>query len=217
MSVAHPPRTIPAPDGSFTVADAYNCGILFVRDHAVVRQLGHSGDCRHDPPNAFGPVNGDTPMPGGGVLVSEIPGSWIDAVSASGRLLFDFQAPIAYPSDPQPLPGGRILLADYSSPGHVLIVDHHGKVLWRYGPTGGHGRLDHPSLAMALPGGDIAVNDDFRDRIVVIDPRTRRIVWRYGHTDVHGTAPGFLHIPDGMDFIPAAPDGSPDYAVVVHP
>ena len=70
---------------------------------------------------------------------------------------------------------------------------------------------------MALPNGDIAVNDDFRDRIVVIDPRTRRIVWQYGHTDVHGTAPGLLHIPDGMDFIPAAADGSPDYAAVVHP
>ena len=77
--------------------------------------------------------------------------------------------------------------------------------------------LDHPSLAMALPNGDIAVNDDFRDRVVVIDPRTRRIVWQYGHTDVRGTAPGLLHIPDGMDFIPAAADGSPDYAAVVHP
>jgi hypothetical protein len=205
------------PDGSFTVADAYNCRILFVRAHAIVRQFGHSGDCRHDPPNAFGPVNGDTPMPGGGVLVSEIPGSWIDGIGASGQLQFAFQAPIAYPSDPQPLPGGRILLADYSSPGHLLIVDHHGKVLWRYGPDAGYGRLDHPSLAMALPNGDIAVNDDFRDRVVVIDPRTRRIVWQYGHTDVHGTGPGFLHIPDGMDFIPAAADGSPDYAAVVHP
>ena len=103
------------PDGSFTVADAYNCRILFVRAHAIVRQLGHSGDCHHDPPNAFGPVNGDTPTPGGGVLVSEIPGSWIDGISASGQLQFAFQAPIAYPSDPQPLPGGRILLADYSA------------------------------------------------------------------------------------------------------
>ena len=205
------------PDGSFTVADAYNCRILFVRAGAIVRQYGKSGDCRHDPPNAFGPVNGDTPEPGGGVLVSEIPGSWIDGISASGQLQFAFQAPIAYPSDPQPLPGGRILLADYSSPGHVLIVDHHGTVLWRYGPAHGPGRMDHPSLAMALPNGDIAVNDDFRDRVIVIDPRSRRIVWQYGHTDVHGTAPGFLHIPDGMDFIPAAPDGSPDYAAVVHP
>jgi hypothetical protein len=204
-------------NGSFTVADAYNCRILFVRGGAIVHQYGQSGDCHHDPPTAFGPVNGDTPMPGGGVLVSEIPGSWIDGIGPSGRLEFAFQAPVAYPSDPQPLPGGRILLADYSNPGHVLILNHSGKVLWSYGPTGGYGRLDHPSLAMALPNGDIVVNDDYRDRVIVIDPRLRRIVWQYGHTDVPGTAPGYLNTPDGMDFIPAAADGTPDYAAVVHP
>ncbi len=205
------------PDGSFTVADAYNCRILFVHNGAIARQLGASGDCHHDPPAAFGPVNGDTPEPGGGVLVSEIPGSWIDDISATGTLRSAFQAPVAYPSDPQPLPGGRILLADYSSPGHVEILDHAGNVLWRYGPAGGSGRMDHPSLAMALPNGDIAVNDDYRDRVIVIDPRLGRIVWQYGHTDVAGTAPGYLNTPDGMDFIPAASDGSPDYAAVVHP
>jgi hypothetical protein len=205
------------PDGSFTVADAYNCRILFVRGGAIVRQLGKAGACHHNPPAAFGPVNGDTPEPGGGVMVSEIPGSWIDGISPTGTVQFAFQAPIAYPSDPQPLPGGRILLADYSSPGHVLIMNRAGKVLWRYGPTHGPGRMDHPSLAMALPNGDIAVNDDFRDRVIVVNPRTRRIVWQYGHTDVGGTAPGYLHIPDGMDFIPAGGGGGPDYAAVVHP
>ena len=205
------------PDGSFTVADAYNCRILFVRAGVIVRQLGRAGVCRHDPPAAFGPVNGDTPVPGGGVLVSEIPGSWIDGISAAGTLQFAFRAPVAYPSDPQPLPGGRILVADYSNPGHVLITNRAGEVLWRYGPTGGYGRMDHPSLAMALPNGNIAVNDDYRHRVIVIDPRTKRIVWQYGHTDVPGTAPGFLNTPDGMDFIPAAAGGAPDYAAVVHP
>ena len=56
-------------------------------------------------------------MPNGGVLVSEINGSWIDAFSRTGKLLYDFQAPVAYPSDPQPLSGGRILLADYATSG----------------------------------------------------------------------------------------------------
>jgi hypothetical protein len=80
---------------------------------------------------------------------------------------------------------------------------------------------------MALPNGNIAVNDDFRDRVVVIDPRISRIVWQYGHTDSGGTAPGYLHIPDGMDFIPATPGalsflaappyGTPDWGAVVHP
>ncbi len=215
------------PNGSFTVADAYNCRILFIRAQTIVRSIGHSGDCRHQPPTALGAVNGDTPLPDGGVLISEINGSWIDDIGPNNQVRFAVQAPVGYPSDPQPLPGGRILLADYSNPGHILIMDRTGKVLWRYGPSDGPGRLDHPSLAMALPNGDIAVNDDFRNRVVVIDPRLGRIVWQYGHTDVGGTAPGYLHIPDGMDFIPAVPDmfsylasppyGAPDWASVVHP
>jgi hypothetical protein len=215
------------PGGLWTVADAYNCRILFVRNHQIVKAYGHSGDCRHDPPNALGAVNGDTPLPDGGVLVSEIPGNWIDDIGPNGQLRFAFQAPVSYPSDPQPLPGGRILLADYTSPGHVLITDQAGKVLWRYGPASGPGMLNHPSLAMPLPNGDIVVNDDYRDRCVVIDPRTNRIVWQYGHTDTPGTGPGYLHIPDGMDFIPAIPDmfayaasppyGLPDWGAVVHP
>jgi hypothetical protein len=205
------------PDGSFTVADAYNCRILFILEGRIVRQYGHSGVCMHAPPRYLGAVNGDTPVPGGGVLISEITDSWIDEIGADGRLVFAVQAPVSYPSDPQPLPGGRILLADYASPGSILIIDQRGRVRWRYRRLQGSGRLDHPSLAMALPNGNIAVNDDYRDRVVVIDPRTNAIVWQYGHTDNPGTAPGFLNIPDGMDFIPAGPRGGPDYAAVVHP
>jgi hypothetical protein len=205
------------PNGSFTVADAYNCRILFIRGGRIVRQLGRAGDCRHHPPAAFGPVNGDTPEPDGGVLISEIPGNWIDEIGPDGRLRLAVRAPVSYPSDPQPLPGGRILVADYASPGHVLIIDRRGRVLWRYGPAQGYGRLDHPSLAMALPNGDIAVNDDFRHRVIVIDPRMKRIIWQYGHTDNSGTAAGYLNTPDGMDFVPAGPAGTPDYAAVIHP
>jgi outer membrane protein assembly factor BamB len=205
------------PSGTFTVADAYSCRILFVRHHRIVRQYGTSGVCRHEPPRYLNAVNGDTPLPGGGVLVSEINGSWVDEISATGKLVFAIKVPVSYPSDPQPLPGGRILLADYANPGHVLIVDRRGRVIWHYGPSAGRGRLDHPSLAMALPNGDIVLNDDYRHRVVEIDPRTKQIVWQYGHTDKPGTAPGYLNIPDGMDFVPAGPHGGPDYAAVVHP
>jgi hypothetical protein len=203
--------------GTFTVADAYGCRIVFVRHHRIVRQYGTSGVCRHEPPRYLDAVNGDTPMPGGGVLVSEINGSWVDEISAHGRLVLTVKVPVSYPSDPQPLPGGRILLADYANPGHVLIVNRRGRVIWRYGPSYGRGRLDHPSLAMALPNGDVVLNDDYRDRVLEIDPRTNAIVWQYGHTDQPGTGPGYLNIPDGMDFIPAGPRGGPDYAAVVHP
>ncbi len=156
-------------------------------------------------------------MRGGGVLVSEINGSWIDDFSKTGKLLWDFQAPVAYPSDPQPLSGGRILLADYSKPGAVLIVNRRGHVLWRYGPTTGPAELDHPSLAIMLPNGNIAVNDDYGDRVVVVDPKKHRIVWQYGHDYWPGTTPGYLNIPDGMDYVPLGPHEKPLWQRVHHP
>jgi len=134
---------------------------------------------------------------------SEINGSWIDAFAQSGRRLWDFQAPVSYPSDPQWLRGGHILLTDYARPGHVVILDTRGHVLWRYGPASGPGMLDHPSLAIRLRPGLIGVTDDYRDRLVLIDLRRRRIVWQYGHKDVMGRATGYLDTPDGMDLLPA--------------
>lgn len=205
------------PDGTMTVADAYNCRILFVRHKRIVRQIGRTGACYHNPPATLGSVNGDTPTPNGGVLVSEINGSWIDAFSKTGKLLWDFQAPVAYPSDPQPLPGGRILLADYSKPGAVLIVDHRGRVLWRYGPASGPGELDQPSLAIMLPNGNIAVNDDYGDRIVIIDPKKHKIVWQYGYQYRPGSRKGYLNIPDGMDYIPLGANEKPLWSLVHHP
>lgn len=81
------------PGGLVSVADAYNCRVLFInRAHQVVRELGETGVCAHYPPRTLGSVNGATPLPGGGTLVSEISGSWIDAFSRGGRLLWDFQA-----------------------------------------------------------------------------------------------------------------------------
>jgi len=205
------------PDGTMTVADAYNCRILFIKQHRITLQIGRTGGCVHDPPRTLGAVNGDTPLPDGGVLVSEINGSWIDNFSRTGRLRSSFQAPVSYPSDPQPLSGGRILLADYASPGAVVILDRHGKTLWRYGPTSGWGALDHPSLAIMLPNGDIAVNDDYNDRVVIVDPRQRRIVWQYGHLARPGRGGGFLNTPDGMDYIPLGPHEKPLWQLVHHP
>jgi hypothetical protein len=205
------------PDGTLTVADAYNCRILFIRHRRIVRTIGRNGVCTHDPPRTLGSVNGDTPLPDGGVLVSEINGSWIDDFSRSGRLRWSFQAPVAYPSDPQPLPRGRVLLADYAKPGAVVILDRRGRVLWRYGPSSGWGALDHPSLAIMLPNGDIAVNDDFNDRVVIVDPRKRRIVWQYGRLDRPGRGRGFLRTPDGMDYVPLGAHEKPLWQLVHHP
>jgi outer membrane protein assembly factor BamB len=205
------------PDGTMTVADAYNCRILFIRHRRIVRQIGRTAACVHDPPRTLGSVNGDTPLPGGGVLVSEINGSWIDAFTSTGKLRWSFQAPVSYPSDPQPLSGGRILLTDYRKPGAAVILDRHGKVLWRYGPASGWGQLDHPSLAIMLPNGDVAINDDYNHRVVVIDPKKRRIVWQYGHRSSAGRTHGFLNTPDGMDYVPLGPHEKPLWQLVHHP
>ncbi len=190
-------------DGTRTVADISNCRILFIdpKGH-VVRQYGTTNVCRHDPPHYLALPNGDTPMPGGGMLVTEITGSWIDAISRRGKLEWSVHAPVAYPSDAQWLGDGKILVADYSAVGHVLIMTKAGKVLWEYGPSSGPGALSFPSLALRLPNGLIAVNDDYRSRVVLIDPATDRIVWQYGRTDVPGVASGLLSRPDGMDFVP---------------
>ena len=68
-----------------------------------------------------------------------------------------------------------------------------------------------------LPNGDIAVNDDYHHRVVVIDPKTNRIVWQYGHNDRPGTRPGYLDIPDGMDYIPLGVNEKPLWQLVHHP
>jgi hypothetical protein len=191
------------PDGTVSVADVRNCRVLFIApNHHVVRQIGRTGVCGHDPPRTLASPNGDTPLPRGGTLVTEIKGSWIDAISASGALEWSVRAPVAYPSDAQWLGNGKILLADYSQPGHVLIMTTSGRVLWRYGPASGDGALNHPSLALMLPNGLIAVNDDYRNRVILISTKENRIVWQFGHTDSAGRGPGFLNTPDGMDFLP---------------
>jgi outer membrane protein assembly factor BamB len=190
-------------NGIRTVADIRNCRILFISpSKRVVRQYGTTGVCAHNPPTYLASPNGDTPLPDGSTLVTEITGSWIDDIGPDGKLRWSVQAPVRYPSDAQYLGHGRILLADYSPVGHVLIMSRSGKVLWEYGPSSGDGALAFPSLALMLPNGLIAVNDDARDRVVLIDPKTNRIVWQYGHTDVPSGRLGYLHKPDGMDFLP---------------
>jgi hypothetical protein len=204
------------PDGLVTVADAYNCRVLEIRGQRVVRSIGN-GACVHNPPTSLGAVNGDTPTPGGHLLVSEINGSYIDELTLAGRLVRVYRPPVSYPSDPQLTRDGNIIVADYARPGGVVILSRRtGRVLWTYRPASGPGLLDHPSLAAMLPNGNVIVGDDFNDRIVIIDPHTNRIVWQYGHTAVGGTSPGYLHIPDGFEFVPVTAAGRANPAAIRH-
>ena len=193
-------------DGTISVADAQNCRVLLI-SHAkkVLREFGSPSACAHEPPKLLGSPNGDTPLPDGNLLVSEVNGSYIDEITRGGKLVWSVQLPIEYPSDPQQLGPDRYLVADYTTPGGIYKFNRAGKILWSYHPSSGPGMLDHPSLAERLPGGLIAVNDDYRHRLAIIDPKTRKVVWQYGHTDEPGRTHDYLNTPDGFDLL--APDG----------
>ncbi len=203
------------PGGVVIVADAYNCRVLEIKGHRILRSIGHAGTCVHNPPYSLGAINGDTPLRNGHILVSEINGSYIDEFTLTGHLVRVYRAPVSYPSDPQLTVNGNIILADYASPGGVVILNRHtGKAMWTYRPASGPGRLDHPSLAAMLPNGMVIVSDDYNHRIVIINPRTNRIVWQYGHLGAAGRGPGYLNTPDGFDFLPVNASGQPDPAKV---
>jgi len=190
------------PNGDITVADIRNCRIVELSHRrTVVRILG--GSCAHNPPHGFASPNGDTPLPDGGLLVTEI-GGWIDRLDRRGHLVWSVRSPVSYPSDAQLLPNGEILVASFTSPGKIVELTRTGQVTWSFGAPSGPDLLDQPSLAVRLPNGMIAANDDYNDRVILIDPRTMRIVWQYGHTGIASAAVGYLSKPDGIDFLPAA-------------
>jgi putative pyrroloquinoline-quinone binding quinoprotein/Kelch motif protein len=194
-------------NGQITVADASNCRVLVInQNRTVAHQIGTTGVCTHGPPASMGSPNGDTPLPDGNLLISEINGSWVSEYTEAGKLVWTTQLPISYPSDPQQLGPDRYLIADYARPGQILEFDRAGRILYRYHPQSGPGMLNHPSLAELLPSGVFMVNDDYQDRMVAIDPATRALVWQYGITGRPGTAPGRLHTPDGFDLL--LPNGS---------
>jgi outer membrane protein assembly factor BamB len=198
-----PDDAYPLANGNIVVADIRNCRIVEISvAKRIVHQWGRTGVCRHDPPRTFDQPNGDTPLPDGGLLVTEIRGSRVVRLDAKDRVVFDVHVPASYPSDAQLDGSGAIVVVDYSNPGAILRVSPTGHLLWRYRPSTVKGRLDHPSLAVPLADGTIALNDDFRHRVIVIDLASGRIVWQYGHTDRPGRRPGYLATPDGVTVVP---------------
>ena len=192
------------PNGLMQVADIVNCRVLWVnRAKRIVRSIGHAGDCAHDPPRSLSSPNGDTPLPDGGVLVTEI-GGWIDRIGASGRVLYTVRTPTSYPSDAQLLQNGNILVAGFNTPGRVDEITPRGKIVWTWQPTG-KWTLNRPSLAVRWPNGMIALTDDWNHRVLVVNPRTKKVVWSYGHLGRPSRAPGYLNKPDGLDLLPAVP------------
>lgn len=193
------------PDGTVIAPDIKNCRIVDLSPSSPgpVWTLGTLGSCQHNPPSHFGSPNGVFPLPNGHFLVTEINGDWVEEMDRTGHVFWSTHPPaIAYPSDSSQYKPGQYVTVDYSSPGQVLVFDQSGKALWRWNPSSGDGRLNHPSLAEGLPNGDILLNDDFNHRVIVLDPVRNTIVWQYGHTGQAGSGPGYLDNPDGLDPVP---------------
>ena len=201
-----PDDAYPLANGDVVVADIENCRILEIApDKSIVRQWGRTGVCSNSIRGAFARPNGDTPLPDGGVLITEIGGSRVVRLAADGHVVFNIHVPVAYPSDAQLDAQGNVVVADFSRIGQVVAVNPTTtKLVWRWRYTSGPRRLDHPSLATPLADGTVSVNDDFRHRLLVIDPRTQRIVWQFGRTDVAGSGAHLLSDPDGHQPLPAA-------------
>jgi DNA-binding beta-propeller fold protein YncE len=197
-------------DGRIVVADIKNCRILVFDPppaRTIQRQFGVTRDCRASSasPGHFLYPNGDTPLPNGNLLITEIgTRSAAELELATGRILYRVPLLVLYPSDTQLTRAGHYLVVDYSRLGKVVVVTRDGKVVWSYGPATGPGRLDHPSLALELPNGNFLLNDDFNHRVIVLGRSSKKILWQYGVTGVPGRAPGYLRVPDGVDVKPAA-------------
>jgi outer membrane protein assembly factor BamB len=191
-------------NGDIVVADINNCRVIEIGlDKRIVRQWGRTGVCMTNAPATYGAPNGDTPLPDGGLLVTQIHGARVERLSSTGQVLWDIHVPITYPSDAQLDANGNVVVAGFTDPGAVICVTTTGKLVWRYAPTSGPGRLNHPSLATPLGNGLVSINDDDRNRLVVIDTKTLKIVWQYGVTDRAGGALGYLSDPDGHEPVPA--------------
>ena len=108
------------------VADIRNCRVLIVdRAHRIVHSYGSPARCYHHPPDSFSSPNGATPLPDGGVLITEI-GGWIDRLDRNGNLVYTVRTPTTYPSDAQLLPDGDLLVAGFNTPGRVDILSRTG-------------------------------------------------------------------------------------------
>ena len=202
-------------NGQITVADDRNCRILFITQatKAIASQIGATGACTHNPPSGVDEPNGDTPLPDGNYLVSEIIGQWISEYTEAGQLVWTTHLNMHYPSDPQPLGPDLYVVSDYAQyPGGAIDeFNKEGQILYRLQPSQGPGRMDQPSLTEMLPSGVFMSNDDYNDRMVAFDPPTGALVWQYGVTGKPGTAAGYLNIPDGFDLL------TPSGATPTHP
>jgi outer membrane protein assembly factor BamB len=191
-----PDDAVPQSDGTIWVADIRNCRLVHLS--AAGAWLGTLGNrsCRHNPPTSFADPNGAFPTPTGSLIVTEIGGSRVTSLVPGGAVAWSVRAPVRYPSDAMQMPGGSVLLTDYSLPGAVVRLSDTGRTLWYYRPSGS-AELNHTSIALPLASNRIAICDDFHSRIIIVDPSTNQVVWTFT-----GSGSSRLFYPDGIDYEP---------------
>lgn len=193
-------------NGDVIVADIKNCRIVEISPEGkIVRQYGVTRRCGTGPGMLDSP-NGDTPLPNGHILISEIGPHDLIELDQNWKKVATYPLSITYPSDPQPMQNGDIIVANYRNPGAIIEINPaSGKVVWQYFYPSGEQSLNKPSLAFEMPNGIILANDDLHHRVIAIDKKTNQIVWQYGVTGKPGKGDGQLNIPDGLSIIARKP------------
>jgi hypothetical protein len=192
------------PDGNISVAEINNCRVV-IYDRAtrkLLKEYGKAHKCISQP-GYYNKPNGATPLPGGGFLITEITGARVTEIDKDGNELWTVHTKLGYPSDAQPTPRGTFVVADYVKYGAVVEMDKLGNIVWQFGPydeSVPEKRLRWPSIAAEMPNGHVVVTDDYNHRVIIIDRATKEIIWQYGVTSRKGEIPGYLSIPDGVDW-----------------
>ena len=194
-------------NGQMTVADPGNCRVVIIdpRTKRVVHQIGTPGRCLHDPPPRSDRRTATRLSRTATCSISEINGSWIDELTPSGRRVWAVHLDIGYPSDAQQLGPDRYLVADYERPGGIVEFDRRGRIDYRYQPTSGPGKLDHPSLVELLPSGVFMATTTTTTGWSRSTRRPRRSSGSTAWTGSRARRPGLLNTPDGFDLL--APGG----------
>jgi len=92
----------------------------------------------------------------------------------------------------------------------VMLVNHHGKIVWQYGQAGvagsGFNQLNTPVHAVVVPefqrrhGLHVMITDQANQRVIVVD-RKGHLVWQYGTTGVAGNGPFQLNNPNSAELL----------------
>ena len=90
----------------------------------------------------------------------------------------------------------------------VLLVNHHGHIVWQYGEFGvtgcGPNQLNVPVQNTFLPNGNVLITDQSNERIIEVKPSDRSggtIVWWFGQDNSSCNGPSQLNNPNAAELL----------------